>query len=73
MKFSGEPAAESDVEEVVSFLVRGLNYGVKLLNFAEDSRVVRGYVPAELAEDVDGLFTMAIGDQPSGMVLADCY
>ena len=65
VQLAGEAAAEDNVGEVVALVVVCLDDGVEELDFGGDDGVVGGQVASDLAEDVNGFLTAAVGDEPS--------
>lgn len=58
-------AGEEDVEEVVALVMRAFDNGVELLDLGENNRVVGGEIASELAQDVDRLLSLSVGNEPS--------
>lgn len=65
MQFPREAASADNVGEIVALVMGCFNDCVQLFDLGGYYRVVSAEVSSELAQNIDGLFALTIGNEPS--------
>lgn len=58
-------AAESNVVELITLVMEGMNDCIKLFQFSDQDRVVNSEITANFGKDFDGLVTAALCYEPA--------